>query len=240
MDYPMIIGGERVKTASRRSVRLPYDGSEYAGIYEAGQTEVDAAVAAAAKAFPVMSEMTREERSAILRKAHYRLLEQKEDMALTIASESGKPLKEARVEVDRAAYTLLFSSEEAHRLAGEVVPMDAHPAGRGHMGFMTREPLGVIAAITPFNFPLNLSMHKIGPAIAAGNAVVHKPASSTPVCALKMAEILHDCGLPAGALNVITGPGGAIGEQLVFDRRIVMITFTGSADVGLRIGTWQG
>jgi acyl-CoA reductase-like NAD-dependent aldehyde dehydrogenase len=240
MDYPMHIGGRAVKTETALPVELPYDGSRVAMVYRAGKPEVDAAVAAAQAAFPIMREMTREERSAVLRRAHQALLERRDELANAIVSECGKPIKEARTEVERSAYTLLFSSEEAHRLAGEVVPMDASPAGKGHMGMLVREPLGVVAAITPFNFPLNLSMHKIGPALAAGNTVVHKPASTTPLSGLILAGIFEECGLPKGALNVITGPGGEIGDALVFHPGVQMVTFTGSAEVGLRIRNLAG
>jgi acyl-CoA reductase-like NAD-dependent aldehyde dehydrogenase len=201
---------------------------------------VDAAVTAARHAFATMREMTREQRSAILRRAHALLLERRDAFASAIVSECGKPIREARVEVERAAYTLLFSSEEAHRLGGEVVPMDAEPAGRGHWGMVVREPLGVIAAITPFNFPLNLAMHKIGPALAAGNAVVHKPASATPVSAVMIDELLEEAGLPAGALNVITGPGGAVGAGLVRHPGVNMVTFTGSVEVGAHLRAIAG
>jgi acyl-CoA reductase-like NAD-dependent aldehyde dehydrogenase len=240
MDYPMRIGGEPVKTAQPLDVRLPYDGATVGTIYQATREEVDAAVAAAKAAAPLMREMTLAERSAILRKAYHRLLERQEEFAQAISSESGKPIKEGRLEADRSAMTLLFSAEEANRLHGEVVPMDASPAGKGHWAMTIREPLGVIAAITPFNFPLNLSMHKIGPAIAGGNTVVHKPASATPISAVLMAGLLEECGLPKGALNVITGPGGAVGEQLVFHKDIAMITFTGSPEVGLRLRNLAG
>ena len=236
----MHIGGRDVTTAESRPVRLPYDGSAVGAVYEATSEQVDAAVAAAVAAAPLMREMTLDERSTILRKAHQKLLDQREEMALAISSETGKPIKEARLEVDRSAQTLLFSSEEAHRLRGEVVPMEAAPAGKGHWAMTVREPVGVVAAITPFNFPLNLAMHKIGPALAGGNAVVHKPASATPISAIRMARLFEECGLPAGALNVITGPGGAIGDMLVFDKRIDMVTFTGSVDVGLRIRNLAG
>src|SRR5216684_7122176 len=212
MDSPMFIGGRPVKTAEPRSVRLPYDGSEVGTIYQATREQVDAAVAAAVAAAPIMREMTLDERSTILRKAHQRLLERRDEMAMAVSSETGKPIKEARLEVERSAMTLLFSAEEAHRLKGEVVPMDASPSGKGRWAMTIREPVGVIAAITPFNFPLNLAMHKIGPALAGGNSVVHKPASTTPISAVRMAGIFEQCGLPAGALNVITGPGGAIGD----------------------------
>jgi len=236
----MWVGGRSRTTAFTRDICIPYDGARFATVFEGGAEEVEAAVEEARRAAPVMREMTLDDRAAILRRAHAALLEARQDMAATIASESGKPLREALLEVDRAAQTLLFSAEEAHRLAGEVVPMEASPAGKGRWAMTLREPLGVIAAITPFNFPLNLAMHKIGPAIAAGNAVVHKPASATPVCALKMAAIFAACGLPPGALNVVTGPGGAIGDLFSRHPGIQMITFTGSPDVGVRIRSLAG
>src|SRR5436190_12176902 len=240
MEYPMYIGGKPVISAEPRPVQLPYDGSTVGTIYQATKEQVDAAMTAAVAAAPIMREMTADERSTILRKAYQKLLDHRDEMALAVSSETGKPIKEARLEVERSAMTLLFSSEEAHRLRGEVVPMDASPAGKGHWAMTVREPLGVIAAVTPFNFPLNLAMHKIGPALAGGNSVVHKPASTTPMSAVRMAGIFERCGLPAGALNVITGPGGAIGDMLVFDKRVAMVTFTGSVDVGLRIRNLAG
>lgn len=239
-EYPMWIGGESVRTAATQEIRIPFDGSVAGTIYLASQEQVDAAIAAALKAFPLMRSMTRHERSSILYKAHHLLGERREEMARAIASESGKPIREARVEVERGQFTLLFSAEEAHRLHGEEVPIDAHPGGKGKTGLVVREPLGVVAAITPFNFPLNLSLHKIGPALAAGNAVVHKPASATPISAILLARLFLDAGLPAGALNVITGSGGAIGDALTFDPRIAMVTFTGSVDVGQRIRNLAG
>ena len=235
MEYPMLIGGRPVRTGTRLPVRLPYDGSEVGYVFAAGEAEVEAAVAAAADRRGEMRRMTPAERAEILKKAAALLEERRDDMALTVSSESGKPIREARIEVDRAVSTLTFSAEEAHRLAGEVVPMEAAPPGKGRMAITVREPVGVMAAITPFNFPLNLAMHKIGPAVAAGNTVVHKPASTTPITALKMAAILQESGLPDGALNVVTGPGGAIGRQIVRHPQVAMITFTGSAEVGLGI-----
>ena len=221
-------------------VELPYDGSVVGTIFQATKEQVDAAIAAAVAA-PVMREMTLDERSTILRRAYQK------------AARASRRYGHGRQFRNRQAHqgsahskwsarriTLLFSSEEAHRLHGEVVPMDASPAGKGRWAMTVREPLGVIAAITPFNFPLNLAMHKIGPALAGGNTVVHKPASTTPISAIKMAAIFEECGLPKGALNVITGPGGAIGDLLVFDPRVAMITFTGSVDVGLRIRNLAG
>ena len=239
-EYPMWIDGRAVRTAEPAIVRLPYDGSEVATIFNAAPEQVDRAVDAARRAAPVMRNLTRAARAEILRKAHAGLTAQAEEMAHAISLECGKPIREARIEADRSARTLLFAAEEAHRVAGEEVPMDASPAGAGRMAMFVREPLGVIAAITPFNFPLNLSLHKIGPALAAGNAVVHKPASATPVSALLLAGIFERAGLPPGALNVVTGPGGRIGDQLVTHPGVAMITFTGSAEVGLRIRARAG
>jgi acyl-CoA reductase-like NAD-dependent aldehyde dehydrogenase len=240
VEYPMYIAGTEVRTTDARPVELPYDGSVVGTIFEAHKEQIDAAVAAALEAAPVMREMTLDERSTVLRRAHQGLLDRKEEMAFAISSETGKPIKEARMEVDRAAITLLFSAEEAHRLHGEVVPMDASPGGKGRWAMTIREPLGVVAAITPFNFPLNLAMHKIGPALAGGNTVVHKPASTTPISGILMARIFEESGLPKGAVNVVTGPGGAIGDMLVLDKRVAMVTFTGSVDVGLRIRNLAG
>ena len=180
----MWIGGASVRTSDARAVRIPFDGSVAGTIFEAGREQVEAAIAAAVAAGPTMRALSRHERSTILYKAHKLLGERRELMAQAVSSESGKPIREARVEVDRGLCTLLFSAEEANRLHGEEVPMDAHPGGKGKTGLLIREPVGVIAAITPFNFPLNLSLHKIGPAIAGGNTIVHKPASTTPMSAL--------------------------------------------------------
>jgi acyl-CoA reductase-like NAD-dependent aldehyde dehydrogenase len=236
----MWINGRPVTTSDPVPVRLPFDGSEVATVFRAGRADVDAAVEAAAEAFPVMRALTRDERSLILRRASEALLARKDEIARAVMNECGKPIREARLEVDRASNTLAFSAEEAHRLTGEVIPMDASPAGKGKWAMTVREPLGVIAAITPFNFPLNLAMHKIGPALAAGNTVVHKPASATPISGLLVARIFEQSGLPAGALNVITGSGGSIGDALVFHPKVNMITFTGSAEVGLRIRNLAG
>ena len=239
-EYPMQIAGAPVRTPSPQTVNLPYDGSAVGTVYRGTTREVETAVAAAAAAVPLMREMTREERSAILRRVHQVMLERRDPLAWAIMSECGKPIREARVEVERASFTVLFSAEEAHRLAGEVIPMDASPAGKGHMAMMIREPLGVVAAITPFNFPLNLAMHKIAPALAAGNTVVHKPASTTPLSAVMMAGIFEECGLPKGALNVVTGPGGELGDALVLHPDVQMVTFTGSPEVGQRIRSLAG
>jgi acyl-CoA reductase-like NAD-dependent aldehyde dehydrogenase len=154
--------------------------------------------------------------------------------------EAAKPIKAARAEVDRTIMTYTFAAHEARKIHGETVPMDAAPGGEGRLAFTIREPLGVIAAITPFNFPMNLVAHKVGPAIAAGNTVVLKPASQTPLSAYKIAEYFNRAGLPAGALNVVTGSGQAVGDILMNDERIKMITFTGSPEVGKYIREHSG
>jgi acyl-CoA reductase-like NAD-dependent aldehyde dehydrogenase len=239
-SYGLWIQGAETAGESVRTVHVPFDGAPFAAVAEAGPAQTQAAITAATAAAPTMRDLTRAQRSAILRQARQLLLDAKEEFAVIIASESGKPLREARLEVDRGAATLLFSAEEANRLAGEEVPMDAAPNGAGKMALVIREPLGVIAAITPFNFPLNLSLHKIGPALAGGNAVVHKPASATPVSALRLARLFAEAGLPPGALNVIPGPGGRVGDALVGHPAIAMVTFTGSAEVGLALRAKAG
>jgi acyl-CoA reductase-like NAD-dependent aldehyde dehydrogenase len=224
----------------RLTVRTPFDGAIVGEAPLTALSELNAIEAAAQRGAAAMRSLTRYERASILRKASAMFTEQREDLARTIALEGGKPIREARAEVDRAAMTLLFSSEEASRLSGEEIPMDAAPTGKGRMAMSIREPLGLVAAITPFNFPLNLSMHKIGPAIAAGNAVLHKPASATPLSALRAREILLHCGLPPEALQVLIGSGGELGAALVELPAVKMITFTGSAAVGLGLRAKAG
>jgi acyl-CoA reductase-like NAD-dependent aldehyde dehydrogenase len=158
--------------------------------------------------------------------------ERTDELALTIAAEAGKPLKTARVEAERCVDTLTFSAVEARKLSGGTVPMEASPAGVGKLGVMMRVPYGVVGAISPFNFPLNLVAHKLGPALAAGNAVVLKPAGQTPISALKLAAILAEAGLPEGWLSVVPGPGSEVGNAIVEHDLTGALSFTGSAKVG--------
>src|SRR5439155_4092517 len=155
-----------------------------------------------------------------------------DEVARTISDEAGKPMKAARVEAQRAVSTYTFAAVEARKLAGQVVPMDASPAGEGKLAFTLRMPIGIVGAISPFNFPLNLVAHKIAPALAAGCPVVLKPASKTPLSAFFLAELEREAGLPDGWLTVIAGPSAEIGDVLVGDPRVKLITFTGSGDVG--------
>jgi acyl-CoA reductase-like NAD-dependent aldehyde dehydrogenase len=229
---PLWIGGEHRNTFSYAELRNPYNLEYISDIAIASPDDVLDAISAAEKAAGKMADMPAFERAEILEKVAGYLKAEKEECARIIAKEAAKPLKAARAEVDRTIMTYTFAAHEARRITGETVPMDAAPGGQGRLAFTIREPLGVIAAITPFNFPMNLVAHKVGPAIAAGNTVVLKPASQTPLSAYKIAEYFHRAGLPYGALNVITGSGRAVGDILMNDDRIKMITFTGSPEVG--------
>jgi len=175
------------------------------------------------------------ERFQILRKAADALLARQQELGKLISLEEGKTLAEGVFEVTRAAETMELSAEEAKRLAGEVLPLDGAPGGAGKLGFTLRVPCGVVVAITPFNFPLNLVCHKVGPALAAGNAVIIKPASDTPLSALKLVEILLEAGLPPLAIACLTGSGGELGKLLCSDERVRKISFTGSVEVGQQI-----
>ncbi|PSL51289.1 acyl-CoA reductase-like NAD-dependent aldehyde dehydrogenase [Salsuginibacillus halophilus] len=181
-----------------------------------------------------MKHMPAYERAAILRKAADLLEKRRETFVETITQEAGKPVKHSRAEVDRALQVLRFASELVNHFTGEVLPMDAASGGENRWGFVVHEPLGVIGAITPFNFPLNLVLHKVAPAIATGNCVVLKPAEKTPISSYKLAELFHDAGLPPGVLNVVQG-GGEVGEALVNHDKVHKISFTGSLPVGREI-----
>jgi acyl-CoA reductase-like NAD-dependent aldehyde dehydrogenase len=229
-DHPLLIDGERVETGEWTEVRSPYSGKVVGRVARAGAAETRRALDAAAAA--LASPLPAHERARILDATAQLLDERREDAAQLISAEAGKPLKAARVEAQRAVSTFTFAAVEARKLTGETVPMDASPAGEGKLAFTIRLPIGVIGAISPFNFPLNLVAHKIAPALAAGCPVVLKPASATPFSALFLAELEHEAGLPAGWLNVVSGSSSEIGDALVEDERVKLITFTGSGDVG--------
>jgi acyl-CoA reductase-like NAD-dependent aldehyde dehydrogenase len=235
VEYQLLIGGEWTGSGDSLDVKNKYDGSTVGVLPTASREDVDRAIDAAERTEELMAEMPAYKRAEILLKTAMLLRERSEDLAKTIAAEAGKALKFARAEVDRAVSTFTIASEEAKRLHGETIPMDAVPAGEGYFGFWTRRPVGVIAAISPFNFPLNLVAHKVAPAIASGNTIVLKPATTTPLTAVKLCQILVDAGLPAGAINLVVGSGGTVGEWLVTDPRVDKITFTGSPDVGRHI-----
>jgi acyl-CoA reductase-like NAD-dependent aldehyde dehydrogenase len=197
--------------------------------------DLEKALAYAERGVKVMAKLSSYERWKILRKAADLLAARNEDLGQTISQEEGKVIAEGRGEANRAVETMMGSAEEAKRIHGETVPLDADPTGGKKLGFTLRVPCGVVAAIAPFNFPLNLVCHKVGPALAAGNTVIVKPASDTPLSALKLTEILLESGLPPEGIQCITGSGGEIGDALVADRRVRKVTFTGSREVGDRI-----
>ncbi len=228
----MLIAGDWARGAGTIPVLNPYDGSEVDTIPSASSEDVDRAVAYAAEGAKRVRAIPGYERSKLLMRAAALMEERLEDLARTITLEEGKIIGEARMEVDRARETIVGSAEEAKRLGSEVVPLDGAPGAGNRFGFTLRVPCGVVLAVTPFNFPLNLVCHKVGPAFAAGNSVILKPATDTPLVALKFALILLDAGLPPEAIQVVTGSGGEIGRQLCADPRIRKISFTGSRDVG--------
>src|SRR5436305_1172283 len=231
VDHKLLAAGEWLETGEWGEVKSPYDGTVVGRVAEGDSALVDRAVRAAHQAFET-ADFPQHERAALLDRAAELVRERRDDLALTIAAEAGKPLKTATVEAERCVDTLTFSATEARKLTGGTVPMAASPAGIGKLGVMLRVPYGVVGAISPFNFPLNLVAHKLGPAIAAGNAIVLKPAGQTPVSALKLAEILIEAGLPDGWLSVIPGPGSEVGNAIVEHELTRALTFTGSAGVG--------
>jgi acyl-CoA reductase-like NAD-dependent aldehyde dehydrogenase len=232
-ERKLLLDGEWIETGEWHEVRSPYSGETVARVPQAGAEHARRAVDAAAKAME--NPLPAHQRAEILDRVAALLRERQDDVAQTICAEAAKPLKAARVEAERAVSTFTMAAVEARRLAGEVVPMDASPAGVGKLAYTLRVPIGVVGAITPFNFPLNLVGHKVAPALAAGCAVVLKPAGQTPLSALLLAELETEAGLPAGWLNVLVGPSAEIGDVLVEDERVRLITFTGSAEVGWRI-----
>lgn len=235
MEYKLLINGKWGGSGPTLEVKNKYDGKTVGSLPTASREDLHAALDAAEQAEEMMAEMPAYKRAEILLRTAALIRERAEDLAKTIAAEAGKALKFARAEVDRAASTFTIASEEAKRLHGETLPLDAVPAGEGYFGFWLRRPVGVIAAISPFNFPLNLVAHKVAPALAAGNTLVLKPATTTPLVAVKLCQILQDAGLPAGAINLVVGSGGTVGEWLITDERVDKITFTGSPEIGRHI-----
>lgn len=234
------IDGKSCETTTYSELIAPYSKDKIAEIAVADREDIDQAIAAADRARGVMKQMAAHKRAAILEKVAQLLQEKADEAAQLIAYEAAKPLKLARTEVERTVQTYRFAAEEAKRIYGETIPLDAQVGAEGKFAYTKYEPIGVIAAITPFNFPFNLVAHKVGPAIAAGNTVVLKPASQTPLAAYFIAELFHQAGLPAGALNVITGPGAVVGEMVTSDDRIAMITFTGSEQIGKQLQQQAG
>jgi acyl-CoA reductase-like NAD-dependent aldehyde dehydrogenase len=228
----MFLGGEWRDKGKRIDVVSPFDGRVIDTVPQADAADIDAALRSLVSGAAVMKKLPAFRRADILHKAAALMRARIDDLARTISSEEGKALIEGRTEAKRAADVISTSAEEAVRIVGEMIPLDAVEHGVGKLGFTIRIPCGIVSAITPFNFPLNLVAHKVGPAIAAGNAIIIKPASDTPLSALKLTEILLEAGLPPEAIACITGPGRALGEAICTDDRVRKISFTGSYETG--------
>ena len=231
----MLLNGEWVDRPEKIEVSNPQDGSLIDTVPLATIEDMEAAITAAVAAAATARQMPVHRRMAVLEEAAATMEREHESFARTIAREGIKTIREARKEVTRCIQTIRISAEEARRLNGETISFDQMPGSENRRGFYQREPVGVIGAITPFNDPLNLVAHKVGPALAAGNAIIVKPDSKTPLSALKLARVLDDADLPPGLLQVITGHGSQVGNHLVTDPRVRMISFTGGLDTGLAI-----
>jgi len=229
-ERKLLIDGEWVETGAWIDVRSPYSGDVVGRVAKGGADETRRALDAADRA--LAAPLPAHKRAEILVKVAGLIGKRHEELARTISDEAGKPIKTARVEASRAMSTYTFAAVEARKLAGEMIPMEAAQAGEGKLGFTIRRPVGIVAAISPFNFPCNLVAHKLAPALAAGCPVVLKPATSTPLSALFLAELELEAGAPPGWVNVVVGPSAEIGDVLVADERVKLITFTGSGPVG--------
>jgi len=227
--------GEWKSSGDVFDVVSPYDGRVVAQVCRPGQADAEAATVAAAKGFEeITSKLPAYEREAMLLRIRDGMLERAEDLAQSICAENGKPIKQARVEVERATGVFKIAAEEALRVGGDFIPMDITPGAEGRYGIFKRFPLGPIFGISPFNFPLNLVAHKIAPALAAGNTIVLKPASATPLTALLLAEICEAAGVPAGALSVLPCSSSVAGK-MALDDRFMLLSFTGSPAVGWKL-----
>jgi acyl-CoA reductase-like NAD-dependent aldehyde dehydrogenase len=231
---PLLIGGEWRTTAHTREVRSPYNSELLAQFSVASQAEVEEAIAAATRAASELRELPRHRLAESLRLIADGIGARAEEFARTIALEAGKPIKSARVEVERAMMTFTYASEESRRFAGEVIPLDGQSTGAGRTGWTERVPRGIVFGITPFNFPLNLVAHKVAPALASRNAIVVKPSPRTPLTSLLLGEVFLTSGLPASALQVVPMEIETI-DVILRDERVAMISFTGSAEVGWKL-----
>jgi acyl-CoA reductase-like NAD-dependent aldehyde dehydrogenase len=235
----LLVGGRWLSTADRLAVTNPYTGEEFARVPMGNAETIDLAIGAAASAFPRVKNTPAHQRATLLNKIARGIEERRSEFVETVVNEGGKPVFFAEAEVSRAVMTFQTAAEEARRQHGEMLDLDGLPPGEGHLGFTRRFPLGVISAITPFNFPLNLVAHKVAPCIATGNTMVVKPATKTPLTALLLAQVLQDEGTPDGQINFITCSNEDAGI-LITDERVKKITFTGSPAVGWKLKTQCG
>ena len=229
-ERKLFVAGEWIETGEWIDVLSPYSGDVVGRVAKAGARETRRAIDAAERVLE--QPLPAHRRAEILVKVAGYLGRRHDEVARLISDEAGKPMKAARVEAARAMSTFTYSAVAARTLAGEMVPMEGSQAGEGKLAFTLRVPVGIVGAISPFNFPLNLVAHKLAPALAAGCPVVLKPATQTPLSALLLAELMEEAGLPPGWLSVVVGPASEIGDVLVEDDRVRLITFTGSGDVG--------
>lgn len=234
-DTKLWINGQWHDAEESYELASPYSGEVIAHVAKASIQDVEKAIEGAQQAFQSFKKTTAYERAEILYKVVDIMRQRKEELAEILALEAGKPIVAGLAEIDRTIATYQFAAEGAKQAKGETVPMDAAPGAGDRIGWTKREPLGVISAITPFNFPFNLVAHKLGPAFAVGNTVVLKPATQTPLSAIVMAEIFRDAGLPDGALQIVTGSGGELSDTLVTHPYVKKVTFTGSGKIGLKI-----
>ncbi|MGE7695455.1 aldehyde dehydrogenase family protein [Lysinibacillus sp. NPDC094177] len=229
------MNGQWQKAKETYDLKSPYSGEVIAKVAKASISDVEQAIEGAQEAFQTFKKTTAYERAEILYKVVDIMRQRKEELAEILALEAGKPISAGLTEIERTIATYQFAAEGAKQAKGETVPMDAAPGAGDRIGWTKREPLGVISAITPFNFPFNLVAHKLGPAFAVGNTVVLKPATQTPLSSIIMSEIFQQAGLPDGALQIITGSGGELSDTLVTHPLVKKVTFTGSGKVGLGI-----
>ena len=238
-EFAAYIAGHWTHTADRRELRAPFDGSHFATVELCGPRELEDAIAAGVRAAPATAALSSYERASILRAVAAGVRARREELALGMCYESGKPIGDAFAEVDRAEHCFELAAAEAERIYGEVIPLDLRPASAGRWGLTRRFPVGLVAGIAPFNFPLNLAVHKIAPAMAAGCPIVLKPATQTPTSCLRLAEIIDATAWPKGALSIVPSTREAA-DVLTTDDRIALLSFTGSADVGWRMKARAG
>ncbi|RLE04287.1 MAG: aldehyde dehydrogenase [Candidatus Aminicenantes bacterium] len=230
-EYKLWINGQAVDGFETREILSPYDGTPVAKVHFANRALMQQAIDSAAHAFQQTKSLSSHERYKILEKISQTIADRKEELAQSIALVAGKPIRSARTEVERAVNTFLIAAEEAKRIYGELIPLDLTPATKDRWGLVRRFPLGVIAGITPFNFPLNLVAHKMAPAIASGNAFILRPASQVSPTALLLGEIVHSTDIPPGGVNILPSSYNAA-EALLEEEQVKMVTFTGSPAVG--------
>ncbi len=233
--HPIFLAGTWVESDDPLVIANPADPEHPAGAtFHATEAQYEEAVEAAVRAFEVTRTMPAYERGAILRSISAGIWARREELGRLLSMEAGKPIRDALVEVDRAVITFRLAAEEAERMVGETIPLDVTPAGKGRMGITRRFPIGPIAGISPFNFPLNLAAHKVAPAIASGNPIVLKPPSKDPLVMLTVAEIIEEAGAPAGSVSVLP-MSRELGDRMVSDDRFKLLSFTGSPSVGWRM-----